>query len=168
MALRSETITLINQLAKKIEEERSKKAAKEELAIVRHETRKANIRQELADLNLQLAGNPDLKRNLSEVLRAKNGYQTFKEVDEIGLCIGLPISRTTGQIALMTENGIQILERNQRARYNSVSGHNVVDCFTPLTLDKANVDGLFPKRQFKVGQLADGIARIVLQAPNKE
>lgn len=160
----------INRRAQLIDKERAKKAAAEERAAAKHEARKASIRQELADLNQQLADNPELKHNLSEVLREKNDFQTYKPVDEISLCIGLPISTTSGQIALMTEQGIQVLKVNSRAAYNKASGNHQVQTFTPLRLDnsESNVDGLFPKTKFKVGQLADNIANIVLQSPNRK
>lgn len=168
MGLSPEMKAKINGRAQSLVDEEAKRIANNKRAETRHEVRKENIRQELADLNSQLAGDPDLRRNLSEVLRAKDGYKTYNEVDQIGLCIGLPVSRASGQIALMTEEGIQVLKRHQRVRYNTGSGHNIVECFAPLAFDKADVDELFPKTKFKVGQLADDIANIVLQSPNKE
>jgi hypothetical protein len=168
MALTAETIELINRRAERIGEERAKKIAREKLAVSKHEVRKTNIRQEVADLNQQLAQDTQLKQNLFEVLRAKDGYQTYHEVDRIGSCIGLPIAQTSGQIALMTEEGIRVLESHSRARYGRSTGHHSIECFTPLQLDEANVDGLFPKPKFKVGQIADNIADIVLQSPNKK
>jgi len=74
MALRAETIELINRRATRIREEHDKKIAREKLAVSKHEVRKANIRQELADLNQQLAGDTQLQHNLSEVLTSPITY----------------------------------------------------------------------------------------------
>ncbi|MBI5356709.1 hypothetical protein HZB78_03795 [Candidatus Collierbacteria bacterium] len=168
MGLTTETIAQINQRAERIQKERDKRAARDERAKTRHEARKATIRQELSDLNVQLTQSPQLQKSLSEMLRAKNGYQTFKEVDQIGLCIGLPISQTSDQTAVMTEEGIQVLESNWRSGYIASFGHYTTECFTLLPLDRADIEELFPKSKFKVGQLADDIAKIILQSPNKK
>lgn len=168
MALSLERLAEINRQAQQIKNKRARKIAEGELAGSGHETRKKNIRQELADLNRQLAEDPQLKRNLLEVLRTRDSYQTYKEVDRKGLCIGLPISKTSGQIALMTEEGIQVLQTHLVAKYNRGLGTHQVECFYPLDLKEADVNGLFPERQFRIGQLADDIVKIVLHSPAKK
>jgi hypothetical protein len=81
MAFNPEIVAQINLRATRIREEHDKKIAREERATFRHEARKANIRQEVADLNQQLAQDAQLKQSLFEVLRAKDGCQTYHEVD---------------------------------------------------------------------------------------
>ena len=171
MALSPEITVKINLRAEQIAEERSRKIAKEELAKSRHDARQTNIRQELADLNQQLAKDSQLQHDLSEVLQKKDGYKTFYDEGRSRSCTGLPISQTLNQIAVMTTTGIKIVcvTAAFKRDLNTDRHTNYTEAvYNPLDPGQANVDGLFPKTQFKVGQLADDIAKIVLQSPNKK
>ncbi len=168
MPLSPETVALINRRAERIKEEREKESARNERAKLRHETRKEKIREELDDLNLELRENKDLRKNLFEILNQKSGFKTYPTTDYLCSRRGLAITETSGQIALMTETGIQVVERKYLAGYKKFIGHYREERFAPLSFQEASVDGLFPKTKFKVGELADTIAQIILQSPSKK
>jgi hypothetical protein len=109
-----------------------------------------------------------LQASLSTILSEKVGFETYRRVDNSFICIGLPIATTFFQIALMTETGIEILERNRQTRYTRPSGNHQVECFAPLSLDQADVDILFPRTKFPADKLSDAIIETVLQSPNKK
>lgn len=169
MGLKAETVALINQREQRISDEQANKIAREERAKIKFEAHKAKIRQGLSDLNQQLAGDPKLQEGLSAVLRAKNDYKSYNEV--MGLdspCIGVPIARTPGQIAVMTPTGIQVLKEKQGFKWNVKAGRNTETHYELLSLAQANVDGLFPKARFPVNDLPETIIKVVLQSPNKK
>lgn len=163
MPLRAETVRLINQRAQRISDEHEKKIAKEERAKTEFEAHKTKIRQGLEDLDQQLKENPELQQSLEAILKVKDNFKIYHSVKGLkDPCAGVQITRTSGQIAILTPAGVRILEESQGTRWvGRQSGLNDI-CYELLDPKKANVDGLFPDAKFPDDKLPEAIIDIVL------
>lgn len=170
MALTAETIAKINLRAQRINDEQARKAAKDEWSKDRFEAHETKIREELENLNQQIAGDAELQKSLSVVLPKKDGYGTFYDSGRSHSCTGLPISHALNQIAVMTRAGIEILHKSFgfKRDHDHMITNLIETVFKPLDLAKANVDELFPKTKFPVDELPNAILNAVLQSPNKK
>lgn len=171
MALSPETVTEINRRAQRINDEQTGRIAREERAKIKFEAHKAKIRQELSGFNQQLAGDPELQKSLAVILPKKHGYNTFYDKGRSHFCTGLPISRASSQMAVMTTAGIKFLhegvERRQGWYEDGYTSYTEV-VFKPVDPAQADVEELFPKAKFPVDKLPDAILNAVLQSPNKK
>lgn len=174
MGLNPEVAVKIHDRAKRIKDESARKIAKAERAKTRFEPQRDQIKQELTEFNKLIAGDTELQQSLSIILSEKDGFKEFPNPDGVTSVKGLLVSNIgRSQLAVMTPNGLAILKENivyrseqERSRYVGQFSEKV---FEPVNFDDAYLLMLFfSKKQFKVGQLADNIANIILKSPDKK
>lgn len=168
MGLKPETVAEINRQAQRIRDEQARKTAKEELAEIKFEERKLNIRKNLSALNAQIEADGQLRQSLSTILLEHRNHKYFHNVTGLYSISGVPIAASSGQTAVFTPDGIIVIERHTEARWSSGAGHYSEEYFVPLKLKDAYVEDLFPNLGATTG--SDGSSQIlqsILQSPNK-
>lgn len=134
----------INRRAERINAERASKIARKQLAEIKFEERKLNIRKNLFAFNAQIEADGQLRESISTILYQHKDYKFFHEVVKLYSISGIPIATASSQTAVLTSDGVIVIEKHTEARWNPGVGHHFGEYFVPLKLKDAEVESLFP------------------------
>lgn len=144
MGLSPEMKAKINDRAQRINDQQARKTANEQLAEIKFEERKLNIRKNLSALNAQIEADGQLRESISTILYQHKDYKFFHEVVGLYSISGIPIATASSQTAVLTSDGVIVIEKHTEARWNPGVGHHFGEYFVPLKLKDAEVESLFP------------------------